>query len=346
MKRLPILLIALLALVATCLGVTPASATSPPGGLHFHDITETAYRAHWNAVSGATEYQVVANGSYAGSSTTTTEVVDGLHACTSYAVQVKAKAGGVWSGLSAKVSVKTLGCSTEPLEPSPTPTPPPPTTGSAAQNLGWGTPIPAGSDEFDGIAVDATKWNNYNAIPGHAGNGRRMAAQSTVAGGLLTQVGLSNGDTGYLSSKFRPGTMYGKWETRMKVPSRDTEYHPVLLLWPDTGGDSSTDDEIDYSESTSDPSVVKFFLHYGLPGQGLQTTTQKALDMTQWHNYGVEWGPGGVKGYIDGVLWFTDTSSTHNPGQPMHAAIQLDYFPDGSSTSTSSMQVDWTRAYK
>lgn len=233
--------------------------------------------------------------------------------------------------------------------PTPTASVPAPvdtTSMSAADKFGWGTPIAAGSDEFNYVGVpDSTKWNNYDTS-GHHGNGRRMKAQSTVNGSVLTQIGLPNGDTGYLSSKYRPGTMYGKWETRMKTNARDSEYHPVLLLWPDAGGNSTTEDEVDYAEGTNDTSKMKFFLHYGDAGSTTQTSAEKVIDTTQWHNYAVEWSPEGVKGYIDGVLWFTDTNPDHNPNQPMHQSIQLDWFPDGSTLNQSEMQVDWSRTYK
>lgn len=340
MRKKLLAVLAGLGLGATALlTAVPAQATNPPSNLVIDQITNTTFHATWQTVTSATEYQVYTNGVYAGTSTTAEETVDNLTACTQYYVQVKAKAGGVWSALatgSGSKTITTTGCST----------PPPSSSGSAATDLGWGTPISAGSDEFNYTgAPDSTKWNNYNDIPGHAGNGRRMAAQSTVNGTELVQTGLSGGDTGYLSSKYRPGTMYGKWETRMKVNNRDTEYHPVLLLWPDTGGDSTTDDEIDYAESTSDKTKVKFFLHYGTPGQNLTTSAEQVIDLTQYHNYAVSWSSTGVRGYIDGILWFEDTSSTHNPGQSMHQGIQLDYFPDGTSTTTSTMSVDWTRAY-
>lgn len=218
---------------------------------------------------------------------------------------------------------------------------------SAAVNLGWGSPIAAGSDEFNYTgAPSSAKWNNYNAIPGHHNHGRRMAAQSIVNGSALVQTGLPNGDTGYLSSKYRPGTKYGKWETRMKTNVRDTEYHPVLLLWPDTGGNKTTEAEIDYAEGTADTSKIGFYLHYGKAGTTTQTTAKKTIDTTQFHNYAVDWSPSGVRGYIDGVLWFTDTNPAHIPNMAMHQGIQLDWFPDGSATTQSTLTVDWTRAYK
>jgi len=331
----------LLGILSLVFVTNPAQAApTPPHNLTLSQITNTSAYAKWQTVTGAEAYSVYANGVRKGPGTAAgTATITGLTPCTEYYIQISVRVGGVWSpkatGSGSKM-MTTLGCGTvAPVASSTT----------AAENFNWGTPIAAGSDEFNGTSVDSTKWNNYDNIAGHAGNGRRMAAQSIVSGGVLTQTGQSDGDTGYLSSKYRPGTMYGKWEVRMRTSARDPEYHPVLLLWPDSGGDNTTDDEVDFAEGTNDTSQIKFFLHYGTPGQGLQTSAAKVIDTQEWHNYAVEWSASGVRGYIDGVLWFTDTSSTHNPNQPMHQAIQLDWFPDGTATSESWMQVDWTRAY-
>ena len=88
---------------------------------------------------------------------------------------------------------------------------------------------------------------------------------------------------------------------------------------------------------------MKFFQHYSC--QNRQTYAKKAVDATQWHNYAVEWTSKGIVGYMDGVEWFRDTDPAHLPPGSMHQTIQLDWFPDGSTTRTSSMQVDWVRVY-
>ena len=77
-----------------------------------------------------------------------------------------------------------------------------------------------------------------------------------------------------------------------------------------------------------------------------QKTAKKALDITQWHNYAVEWTPDGIRGYVDGVQWFSSTDSSTLPPGPMHATIQFDYFPDGGSPQPSEMQVAWMRQYQ
>ncbi|WP_258006517.1 glycoside hydrolase family 16 protein [Arthrobacter sp. AFG20] len=231
-----------------------------------------------------------------------------------------------------------------PAQPAPAPVAAAATTPAsgtqAASTLGWGSVV--AGDEFNYTGTpDRTKWSVYNS-PGHAGKGVRSPQAWSVASGVATVSGDSAGTTGGMSAKFA-NQKYGRWETRMKTNRRDSEYHPVLILNPVIK--SSTCDEVDYAESTADTTLVKFFLHYACSGTK-QTYASKAVDTTQWHNYAVEWTPTGITGYIDGVKTFTDTIPAHQPSGSVHQTLQLDWFPDGSSTTPSWMQVDWVRVYK
>jgi hypothetical protein len=221
----------------------------------------------------------------------------------------------------------------------PTTTPPPagPGDGTQAATLhGWG-PVVDG-DEF--TTLNTGKWGLYNS-PGHGGNGLRRPAQISVANGVLTIAGTANGTTGGMSMS--PGRKYGRWETRMQVPKGDYRYHPVALLWPDAenwpvGG------EVDYAETTAAATDVDFFLHYS--AQNRTRNANRAVDLTQWHNYAVEWTPTGIRGYLDGVQFFSDTNTAELPPGPMHQTLQLDWFPNGSTPTTpSQMNVAWVRVY-
>jgi Glycosyl hydrolases family 16 len=204
--------------------------------------------------------------------------------------------------------------------------------------LGWGTRIDG--DEFEGTKLDTTKWSAYDG-PGNGGDGLRRPSQIKVAGGMLTMNGTSNGTTGGMS--YDPGRLYGRWETRMQAPKGDVRYHPVLILWP-IAEDWPTGGEVDYAETTCASTSVDFYLHYG--SSNSQTDGSKNLDITQWHNYAVEWTSTGMRGYVDGALMFTDTNKSHLPPRKMQETIQLDWFPSGSSPAKpSSMNVAWTRYY-
>jgi hypothetical protein len=205
----------------------------------------------------------------------------------------------------------------------------------AATLKGWKA---TGGDEFNG-GLSST-WGKYDG-EGHGGNGRRAASAVTVEGGSLVIRGDANGTTGGLA--WNSGQRYGKWEMRAKFPAGDSQYHPVLILWP-TDIEWPRGGEIDFAETESGAKDVSFFLHYGSSNN--QKSAKKAIDITQWHNYAVEWTASGVTGYIDGQAWFTSTDSGTLPPGKMHPTIQLDYFPDGGAPKPTALYVDWMRIYQ
>lgn len=204
----------------------------------------------------------------------------------------------------------------------------------AAAARGW---TPAGGDEFNGSK--SNNWGVYEGA-GHAGNGRRTASAITVENGSLVIRGDSQGNTGGMS--WRTEQRYGKWEMRAKFPKGDKQYHPVLILWPD--GPWPQGGEVDFAETDSAASDISFFLHYSASNQ--QKYAKKVLDITQWHNYAVEWVENRITGYIDGEKWFESTDPATMPPGQMHATIQLDYFPEGGNPKPSEMYVDYMRIYK
>ncbi|MFE4226989.1 glycoside hydrolase family 16 protein [Arthrobacter sp. NPDC056886] len=212
----------------------------------------------------------------------------------------------------------------------------------AATARGWGAVV-AGDEFSKAGAPDPTKWSVFKGT-GHAGKGVRSPQAWSVANGVATVSGNSAGTTGGMSAKFAQ-QKYGKWETRMRTSARDPKYHPVLILWPNNNT-SPNCAEIDYAEGSTNTTQIKFFLHYACGGSNFQTTAAKTIDTTQWHNYAVEWTPTGITGYIDGVKIFSDTNRAHLPSVGMHQTLQLDWFPNGSATKPSQMQVDWVRVYK
>jgi Glycosyl hydrolases family 16 len=203
----------------------------------------------------------------------------------------------------------------------------------------WG-PVVAG-DEFNYTgAPDNQKWHVYDSA-GHAGNGVRSPAAWNVDGSVARVTGDSSGTTGGMSASFER-QKYGRWEARMRTSARSSQYHPVLLLWPESK-DWPCDGEIDYAEGTGDTTRMNFFVHHGCDNQ--QISSRKVIDTTQWHDYAVEWQPDGITGYIDGVEWFRTTNAGYLPPGAMYQTIQLDWFPDGTTPKPSWMEVDWVRVY-
>lgn len=235
------------------------------------------------------------------------------------------------------------------------PTSPPPTGGggTAADKYDWGQPLPA-SDEFNYTGLpDSGKWGIYgqggddNCWPGHDGNGRRCADANYVNGSFLRQTGESNGDSAGLASNL--GQKYGRWEVRARVQAAPgasgNPYHPVLITWPDSeqwpqGG------EYDYFEVNVGDTNATAFLHHPTDGEVIQDEYHSGnLDLSQWHNYGFEWAPSGLTGYIDGNVWFHDTDPDVQAPGPMHQTIQLDNFFGAGGMQEAYFDVDWARVY-
>jgi beta-glucanase (GH16 family) len=209
----------------------------------------------------------------------------------------------------------------------------------AAAVNGWGSVIAGDEFNYTG-APKRSKWKVYHAR-GHAGKGLRRPSAWKVNGTVARVTGDSSGRTGGMGAKFGR-QKYGRWEVRMRTNRRDSEYHPVLLLWPDSKN-WPCDGEVDYGEGGRDTSLVNFYLHYGCKNK--QVKASKTVDLTQWHNFAVEWQPKEITGYVDGVEWFRSTTVAHHPPGSMHQTIQLDWFPNGTMLHKSWMEVDWVRVY-
>lgn len=229
----------------------------------------------------------------------------------------------------------------------------------AAVVNGWGTPTAGDEFSYTG-APDPAKWSVYSGS-GHSSNGTRDPARWSVNGSYAQVDGLDTGSGGGMSSKFdrdgSPGevvgaTSSGRWETRMRVYGATTAsyraagWHPVLIVWPDAGRNCSTkQQEIDYSESTSDVTLARTFIHYAPTGTCTDSTksAQRAVDMRQWHNYAVEWTQEKLTTYIDGQVLFSTTDPEVIPDFASHSTIQLDNFL--GDLSETHMDIDWTRYY-
>lgn len=237
----------------------------------------------------------------------------------------------------------------------PTKVPPVASGDTAAARLGWGTPIAAASDEFNGTSLDRSKWSPYSG-PGHAGNGRRVAGNNVVGNGYLRQVGAANGDSAGLASTFNQ--RYGKWEARVRSQGSGSgsTYHPVLIIWPQSDR-WPADGEYDFLENGAPGAAcAEAFIHYPHPRtpvqQEFKRETNCGAPLSEWHHVAFEWTPQFVAGYIDGVQWFKYSGGAGPNGraniQDMpsgHLTIQLDNF-HGSGMQPATFDVDWVRTYR
>ncbi|MGX6603214.1 glycoside hydrolase family 16 protein [Micromonosporaceae bacterium Da 78-11] len=221
----------------------------------------------------------------------------------------------------------------------------------AAARLGWGEPVPAHSDEYNGTAVDLTKWGLFGANTGEStgcsagyhDHGQRCATQTTVGGGLLSVVGTADGKTGGLYAVGKP-FRYGRVEVRERaVPLEDNggrAYHAVPLLWPEHEEDY-VDAEIDFAERDVGSPRVQLFVHH----DDDETSCSVSIDSTQFHNYAVDWRPDSVRWYVDGEL-ICVVNAVITSFNVTNGGAQMDMFPpDGTLMRPAREDVDWIRTY-
>ena len=143
------------------------------------------------------------------------------------------------------------------------------TAESAAVRFGWGPPLPS-SDEFNGTAIDTTKWSQPDGCwPGDEDTvwGGRCGDHNAIGGGTFRETGTPDGKTGYLSQN--SGTRYGRTEIRMRIVTSGGGhvFHPVLLKWPDSDH-ASSGGEYDFLEVDGGDTRATAFMHR--PGSGIK----------------------------------------------------------------------------
>jgi beta-glucanase (GH16 family) len=261
---------------------------------------------------------------------------------------------------------------------------------------------PVWSDEFTGSKLDASKWEHQlgnGFISGSeyvAGWGNNELEYYTdreenvfVKDGILTIrakkerfEGEAKGQKAtfdWTSARLRTAGLfsrtYGRIEIRAKLPSGQG-FWPAFWMLPEepaSYGGWAASGELDIMEGKGgSPDTVHQTIHYGAgwPKNVYSTTEYKfpGTDSTDWHTYAVEWVPGSIRWYIDGVraahveAWWS--SSVPNPksdadlnpwpapyDKPFHILINLAVGgnfggnPDGTTPAEGELLVDYVRVF-
>jgi beta-glucanase (GH16 family) len=214
------------------------------------------------------------------------------------------------------------------------------------------------SDDFTGSSLD-NKWFSYNGPVREYLADKWSSSQVAVRDGQLilsaSRIGTGNADwvSGGVSS--RPGLSdltYGAFFLRMKATAAEG-VADVGLLWPVQNYGPF---EIDFVEDGGGAkTMATATLHYDNSKNVPQKTYQRlAVDLTQWHTWGVIVTPHTLTYYLDGVAWATQTSN-NIPTIPMTFAIQTQAWvcgfdtyetcPNSSTPNVANLDVDWAVAY-
>ncbi|MBX3389731.1 MAG: family 16 glycosylhydrolase [Phycisphaeraceae bacterium] len=212
------------------------------------------------------------------------------------------------------------------------------------------------SDEFNGTAVDTTKWKIINLAP-NKNNEQEYYHPShvSVANGLLTlkSTNQSTGGRPYTSGSVESVNkffqLYGRFEGRMKMPKTQGIW-PAFWLLPNPSG---WPPEIDIMELLGhDPDTVYFSNHWGVwPTNSHQTTSYSGPDFAAgFHTFAVDWWPDRMEWYIDGFRRATHTQAVPNSAFfiILNTAVGGDWpgYPNGSTVFPQYFDIDYVRVYQ
>ena len=261
----------------------------------------------------------------------------------------------VWMGTAGRSVSRHKVSAGTPQDPGTTPNPDPQPdnpTDSAAYILDWGAAIP-GSDTFDYTgAVNSAKWSiegtggivgGNECIVGRT-NGRRCKANVTLSGTYARITGEADGDTSALVSTVTRVT--GRWEVRARFTtpsSGGVKYTPVIELYP-ASGVTPDDGHYTFVQAAIGDNKVNAFIRYPESELNQQVYTSSTFDPTQFHNYAIEWTNQHIKGYIDGVEFFSMNDPAGLTQSVMQLRIGLDN-PTGGVMEPATMDVAWARFY-
>ncbi len=248
---------------------------------------------------------------------------------------------------------------------------------ASAQQCPSTTPIFA--DEFNGTAVDTSKWEFQNGdgcsygICGWGNNELQsyQSANATVANGLLTITAKKQrvGSKSYTSARMRTLNMpnsgqwtHGRFEARIKIPKGSGMWSAFWML-PNTSVAWPTSGEIDIQEATGQRSMFQLgSIHYGSSTANHQYITSQILKQPDtwgdaFHVYAIEWTTNQINWYVDDLLYASKTpADMANPAdwtfENFSYYMILNLAVGGNLGGTvddaalpQTMQVDYVRAY-
>jgi beta-glucanase (GH16 family) len=208
------------------------------------------------------------------------------------------------------------------------------------------------SDDFNGDALDRTKWSPYAGTNKSTSMSHFDRGQTIVSGGILTLRTTFNGTSGMgagVSQAVSGGQSYGKWVVRMRA-QKAAGINYALMLYPENG---AWPPEVDFAEDGGgDRTHTTATLHYTPKNLQIHNTL-RGVDFSKWHNLGVILTPGHVQYTIDGRVW-AEYDSSGVPNEKMWLGIQTGIFNcsdrsiscvDSTTPATTDLQIDWVARY-
>ncbi|MEK4326342.1 carbohydrate binding domain-containing protein [Paenibacillus sp. FSL R7-0312] len=275
---------------------------------------------------------------------------------------------------------ETAATATPAVTPAPEVTPTPAPT-SDPWSLVW-------NDEFDDNVIDPAKWTydlgdgttvgnpgwGNNELEYYTNDGKNVKEEDGKL--IITARKEAVGGKPYTSTRIKTNglysKMYGKFEIRAKAPTGKGLWPAIWMLPEDyTYGNWAASGELDIMEGWgSRPNVVAGTIHYGSQWpdnvySGKEYVLPGNSTIEDYHTYSIEWEPGEIRWYVDGVLYSTKNDwYSKSSGQPamnaypapfnqrfhllMNLAVggNFDGNPTEETVFPSSMEIDYVRIYE
>lgn len=229
------------------------------------------------------------------------------------------------------------------------------------------------SDEFNGTELDRTKWdteyyygsrtNSFNNELQYYTDGGNfefnngvlsiIAKEETVQGETWFDSGKTFDYTsGMISGHDSISFTYGYFEISGQSPTGQGLW-PAFWMLPESG---EWPPEIDIMEILGDDTSTAYTtVHYQDPSQpgnhGMEGSWFSGIDFADgMHTFAVDWQPGELTWYIDGMEVFNTTENV--PDQPMYMLANLAVggnwpgSPDETTAFPSSFDIDYIRVYQ
>jgi beta-glucanase (GH16 family) len=211
------------------------------------------------------------------------------------------------------------------------------------------------ADDFNGSSLNGSSWSTYYGQPGGDPGAWFAGSHDSVSDGQLVISAYQDPAYGNIwvtgGLDYRVAQTYGKYLVRMRRDAGVGISH-ALILWP---ADEVWPPEIDFSEDNAKTQQADYAtLHYGTAQDAKNISNHIAVDLTQWHTWGVEWTPGKIVYTLDGSPWAT-VANSDVPAEPMNLCLQTQSWAagvnswEGSTGPTTppvvNMYVDWAVVY-
>jgi beta-glucanase (GH16 family) len=231
------------------------------------------------------------------------------------------------------------------------------------------------SDEFDGTALDTTRWSYDigHGCPDLCGWGNSEEQYYTdapenikVENGLLVitaredSVGGEDYSSAKIKSQWKGDFRYGRFEARMKFPTTQGMWPAFWMLptesaygiWPQSG-------EMDIVEMIGrNPGQAVGTVHTGFPyayNSGYYDLPPGQIFADNFHVFAMEWEPDTITWFVDGIQYHQLTPSDIGPWAP----FQEDFYlilnlavggnwpgdPDATTVLPQTLEVDYVRVY-